>query len=353
MELFEKVYSCYYQVVKHVLKEAAAHPLTKKEIEALVKQYGFEESALTILPKLTGGEWQLLKKTEEGTYLPVVSHVPSPPLTKLQKCWLKALLSDPRISLFLNEEEKIEAEKALAGAEPLFLQEDFYYFDRYRDGDDYTSRQYQENFRTILNAFRKNSALLIAYSGKREHADTSTYEVLPKRLEYSAKDDKFRLCCLQWSGGSFSRETVLNLGRIAACHLSKREVTEPAKEAARKRKRAKEPVVIAINGERNSLERCMLHFASYEKHTEYDEERKEYLCSIYYDLADETELLIEILSFGPVIRVLGPESFLRQVRERVKRQHQLLYDTLPLSKYTDFVYTWRDVKEQEKEPEVQ
>lgn len=69
----------------------------------------------------------------------------------------------------------------------------------------------------------------------------------------------------------------------------------------------------------------MLHFANYEKHTEYDEDHKCWLCSIYYDLADETELLIDILSFGPVVQVLEPKTFVGQVRERVRRQHELLY----------------------------
>ena len=44
---------------------------------------------------------------------------------------------------------------------------------------------------------------------------------------------------------------------------------------------------------------------------------------VEYDLTDETELLIDILSFGPVVRVLGPSSFVRQIRRRVKRQHEL------------------------------
>ena len=72
----------------------------------------------------------------------------------------------------------------------------------------------------------------------------------------------------------------------------------------------------------------MLHFANYEKHTEYDAENKCWICSIYYDLADETELLIDILSFGPVVRVLGPSSFVRQIRKRVKRQHELFYSEI-------------------------
>ena len=59
--------------------------------------------------------------------------------------------------------------------------------------------------------------------------------------------------------------------------------------------------------------------------TRKEVKRGEYICSIYYDRADETELLVELLSFGPVIRILGPEPFLAQARERVKRQHELLY----------------------------
>ena len=43
------------------------------------------------------------------------------------------------------------------------------------------------------------------------------------------------------------------------------------------------------------------------------------------DREDEPELLIDVLSFGPVVRVLGPEDFVRQVRQRVERQHQLFY----------------------------
>ena len=68
-----------------------------------------------------------------------------------------------------------------------------------------------------------------------------------------------------------------------------------------------------------------MHFANYEKRTRYQEETRTWICSLYYDTADETELLIEILSFGPVIRVLGPDSFLEQIRTRVIRQHELFY----------------------------
>lgn len=68
----------------------------------------------------------------------------------------------------------------------------------------------------------------------------------------------------------------------------------------------------------------MLQFANYEKHTEFDEESKCWICSIYYDKADETELLIDILSFGPVARVLEPEPFLC-IAERVTVRRTMLF----------------------------
>ena len=43
-----------------------------------------------------------------------------------------------------------------------------------------------------------------------------------------------------------------------------------------------------------------------------------------YNSMVETELLIEILSFGPTVKVLGPEDFLNKVKERIRRQMELL-----------------------------
>ena len=71
----------------------------------------------------------------------------------------------------------------------------------------------------------------------------------------------------------------------------------------------------------------MLHFAHYDKQTAYEEETDTWLCSIWYDPADETELLIELLFFGPVIHVLGPKDFLAKIKERIIRQRKLLQET--------------------------
>ena len=85
----------------------------------------------------------------------------------------------------------------------------------------------------------------------------------------------------------------------------------------------KEPVRLLIKDKRNALERTMLQFANYEKNTtKIDNDT--YECCIYYNKNVETELLIEILSFGPVLQVTGNEYFLAQLKQRLKKQAGLM-----------------------------
>ena len=326
-ELFDKIYGRYYYVVRRMLEAGARAPLTRRDMDAVCGAYSYRESALTIVPKLTGGGWALFEQREDKTYVPVLHHPDrlKPPLTGLQKSWLKSLLADPRARLFFTDSQLAEVEEALGDTESLYDPLDFHYFDRYLDGDDYTSELYRKNFQAVLEALEQNRTLKILYQGPKN--GRSSFEAVPCQLQYSSKDDKFRLVCLRRSHGRFSRSILLNMARIQVC-VPGSGAMPPEAAALRFSNscKAAEPVRLKISGERNSLERCMLHFANYEKHTEYDEDEKAWICSLYYDMADETELLIEVLSFGPVVRVLGPESFLRQIRARVKRQHQLFYE---------------------------
>ena len=66
----------------------------------------------------------------------------------------------------------------------------------------------------------------------------------------------------------------------------------------------------------------MLQFANYEKNTTRIGENL-YQCEIYYNKSNETELLIEVLSFGPMVKVIGNVGFLKQLRERLKRQKEM------------------------------
>ena len=78
-------------------------------------------------------------------------------------------------------------------------------------------------------------------------------------------------------------------------------------------------MTLKVFDERNALERVMLHFAHFEKQAE-KLDKKHYLVKIKYALADETEMVIRILSFGPLVEVIGSENFRDLVIERLKKQ---------------------------------
>ena len=63
MELFSEIYSCYYQVLRHIL--SVQNAVTIQDIRSQISREGFAESLLSIIPKLENGTWNLFDKDGE------------------------------------------------------------------------------------------------------------------------------------------------------------------------------------------------------------------------------------------------------------------------------------------------
>ncbi len=315
MELFSEIYNCYYQVMRHLLSSREA--LTIPDINAQIYKEGFAESLLSIIPKIKNSSWNLFKKDGE-LYLSRISPSFLMPLSDLEKSYLKALLSDKRIRLFLDTKQLERLNQMLSGVSPLWKPEQFIYYDRFDGGDPFESIKYQKHFSTLLHAVKKKQYVEIDYTapnGNRVH-----HYYIPARLEYSVKNDKFRLLALkQTKDGKMTLET-LNIARIDHVCLTEKSLSADIdlNEIIRG-SYYKEPATLRIEDRRNALERAMLHFANYEKNTKKIGENT-YECLIYYNQNMETELLIEVLSFGPMLTVTGNKQFLEKVKERLKKQ---------------------------------
>ena len=295
--LFHEIYSTYFQTVAKILAEAVEHPLTTEEINAIIQDYAFEESILNIPKSLGMAHWQLLK--EDGTT--ILRKNPTMPLTILQKRWINAIALDPRIRLFTDQPV------VFSDVEPLFLPEDIYVFDKYSDGDPYENPEYIQNFRLILDAIKHQYPIQISITNR--HGKRITTRTIPEYLEYSEKDDKFRLI-----GTGSKLGNTINLGRITSCEkcenqqggkVGKRNLPQPRK------------VLFELVDDRNALERVLMHFAHFEKQVEKVDERK-YQVTLYYDKEDETEILIRVLSFGPMLRVVKPVAFINLIRAEIQ-----------------------------------
>ena len=245
--------------------------------------------------------WPLLK---DDLTTPL-QHKPTMPLTTLQKQWLKALLSDPRIKLFDPPMDGLE------DVEPLYPPNTFVYYDRYNDGDPFEDPGYIKRFRCILSAIRHKRWLRIQFTG--HNGKPHYWRCIPYKLEYSAKDDKFRVISAN------KRDTLsINLARIQQCFMM-----EPYTEEEYQPRTMKQRIlVLELKDERNALERAMLHFSHLNKETERIGEDL-YKITLFYEREDETELLIRVLSFGPVLKVVFPDDFTEKLVQRLKKQKEM------------------------------
>ncbi len=296
--LFSELYSAYYKAVAEILKEALSSNLTDKKISRIAKEHAFGESFLTIEKSMKNGAWPLLNRDNTA----LIRNTPKMPLTVLQKRWLKAIAQDPRIRLFdikLPDFPEVE---------PLFRPEDICIFDKYADGDDYTDENYISHFRLILDSIKKSYPLIFNITNRKGQISFLTAQ--PEYLEYSEKDDKFRVVTSGCREGN-----IINIGRIISCRPSDIPLTSNCyKEHKRNGK-----VVLNVTDERNALERVLLHFAHFAKEAERIDD-SHYRVTIAYDMDDETEILIRVLSFGPFVKVIEPISFINQITGRLKMQ---------------------------------
>ena len=296
--LFSEIYSSYFNAVAQILGLATERKLTGKSLTEAIQEQAFEESVLVIPKALKSERWPLLTRTFETPLL----EKPTMPLTDLQKQWLKVLLKDPRIGLFSPSTEGLE------DVEPLYDLESVVYFDRYGDGDPFQDRNYIRNFQTILQALREDGSVRIRY--RAAGGNERRYDCRPIHLEYSGRDDKFRLIAEGWK-----RTLTLNLGRMIT--VERRETQET--ELGEFPEDGEREMTLELTDERDAMRRAIISFSDLEKETVRLDE-KHYRIHLWYRQEDETDLLIRILSFGPVLRVTEPAELVDQVIARLRRQ---------------------------------
>lgn len=302
--LFNEVYGTYFRVVGFILEQAQKGELTTEKINRIVQEQAFGDSYLTIPKSLKDCKWPLL----QSDMTTPLQHTPTMPLTILQRRWLKTLLSDKRMQLFDVDCTGLE------DVEPLFSQEQFVYFDCYNDGDPYDDPQYKQHFRLLLQAIAEKRRVEISFLNNKN--DNMRKKYLPTQIEYSAKDDKFRLKAVCGSSLHY-----VNVARIKECQLLEQDAAEICEQKVPERCK----LTALLTDERNALERAMLHFSHLEKTTERLDE-KHYKLHLTYDKSDAIEMVIRILSFGPLLQVQEPASFIELLRKRLQKQLALQAD---------------------------
>lgn len=324
MSLFSEIYGAYFGTVEEILRHEV---LTEEQIYEIISGKAFRDSALFISEKLIpdkdgNSPWGLLRR--EGKLLrPIIKNPPPKVMTMLQRRWLMSVISDKKAGLFMDNDNIAALKEKLGNVPPLYDEGFFCRYDLYTDGDDYSDRIYIEAFRNIIKALKNGETLLIRYARTNDEATVSEY--IPLRLEYSPKNDRIRLRCLRLKKGKIQTACMLNIMRMLEAKSTGNTFSKNIRaENYDKHLRCDEPALLEISAERNGIERFMMEFASYEKHTVMDTKRRRCTVELYYPTDDETELLVRLLAFGPIIEIKGPEHLRSKAAERIKMQYELL-----------------------------
>lgn len=360
LQLFNALFGCYFTTVYHILKEK--RELTDSEYGDLIwkmsKNYGFAGISNQVISEaITLGEneeleenkdaWPFFEKKikeekSESSQSPKMvryhenrlHNISDFPLSTIEKKWLKSLGSDPRKRLFLESDDNLESDDVLpelSDIEPLFDWSDFVLFDQYTDGDHFDDEDYRNIFQKVLKAVREEARLEIQFKKPDNtvlFSSDGTYEIESKagigklyidtkHLEYSERDNKFRLI---GNNPRFGRNMV-NIASIVECReVEKRKIPNTKLPNAQSDNAFQSKVTFELSDSNNVLERFLLNFSHYEKRQEYMKESGKYRIIITYDKADETDLLIRTLSFGPYVEVLEPSDFVELIRKRLRKQ---------------------------------
>ncbi|MBC1436354.1 WYL domain-containing protein [Listeria rocourtiae] len=307
MEIFNEMYGTYYRVVLEILRQRRG--LSKQEIAEIVRKLGFDESGLHLLPQLTE-QWHLLVKGD-GVYESILTKDWVPVQGVLEKRWLKTVLRDPRMGLFLADDEIAKLEQELADYEVLFDADSIWCFDQFRNGDAYSERGYRTIFGVILQACEEKRELELVYRAR----ETLQGTFLPYRLEFSEKNNLFRLLCFRKRD---LKPFTLNVGKVMEARLG--ELVDMVLPEHRS-----EMVVVTcrVVNHRNAVNRALIHFADYKKKAFRTEREHVFEMEIHCPSGDLMELVIQLLSFGPMIQVLGPDSVVGELKARLARQMEL------------------------------
>lgn len=310
MKLFSEIYSVYFGITEKILKK---REVSKSDIIDIIRKNGYSETSLFLLPELISEDgYGLLLPDDNKIYRSVLKKSPHMPLTTLEKRWICAVLNDKKSCLFLDKEER-EKIKELLGEKALFSGNHFCFFDRFSDGDDYENEEYIKNFRNILISFRNKTLVKICFQTRKNKRITHYYRLL--KIEYSSKNDCFRVHAVENRSKVYG---IINLSRINFT-----ELTDISSDEGMYFGPVKKEVAVKVTEERNAVNRFMMEFAELERCSEYDDETGVCFVTMKYEEKDEAEILIRLLSFGPVIEVTGPDEFRKMLTGRILKQSAL------------------------------
>ncbi|HJI60990.1 MAG TPA: WYL domain-containing protein [Ruminococcus bromii] len=218
---------------------------------------------------------------------------------------------------FLSDDELNDLSELLKDVAPLFEKKDFRFFDKHTISDDYNDKNYILNFKNLIKAIHFRMFVYIELAD----SDTtpSSRRCIPYKLEYSCLDDAFRLIAFD---SEYRSLMIFRLSEISKITLLSDSYNIPDENILENFEEP-QPVEIEVYNKRNAIERFMISFSNYHKETRFIKEKDCCITKIFFFKQDYESIIDNIVAFGPTVKILSPESAVKDVVFKLKAQRNL------------------------------
>lgn len=338
MELFNEHKNRYFMCIEKVINDSVAgtkykgvdiqrllvkERFLKKNHKNAYENLDFKEA---LLNEHQGNEAKenlnLICKTSEGYYKPLINQrIPIRPQL-VEKQWLLMMLNHPKAGLFLEDSLTQKLKGKLQALDPIYNRD--WVIEKNMDisDDPIESETFRQIFRVLLQAIQEKK--LVKYTSQTKNGKLFKDEIIfPYRIEFSPRNNKFRLSTYSIRD---ERPVLMNLSSIQTVEIIDESIDELTKKAfsAIMAKKAEKPLVLEIKSKHNAVERCFSMFSFYEKTSTYDRDTDKYLLKVDYFQFEEKEIIRDILTLGSSVTVLEPDTIRNEVIARLKKAVELL-----------------------------
>lgn len=261
--------------------------------------------------------FNLLGETSKDMYISNMGTIVPPPILAMEKIYLRGILEDEKIGIFLDESTIQKLKQELKEYDNFLIGEHIEVkgvADRKYDCKGLSKALY-----LILNSKKEKRPIRYTYTTKGDQVFQDSL-MIPYKIEYSIRDDKFYIIYYsleqgRMNKGIISRFSKMELGDIYGDYDFILQNIPYEIE----RQRMKAPIVIEVRDRENAVDRAFHILSCFEKEAHYDKARDRHTIAIYYYEYDEAELISRILSLGKNAEVISPENIRLEIIQRIKK----------------------------------
>lgn len=313
MNLFNDYKNRYYRCIQNIINGIYnGEKYTKKDIRAIL-QDAYLEDEIVLVKELVDGRF--FDYEDDTASLMVGCDMPIR-LNNLELAYLKMFVEDECFNGVLDDELLQKLKDKLDDVESLDYNKFWKRENVDKFGDDMKEESFRSKIITLEKAILENK--YIKYTSKNKKGEIFKDKIAyPYKIEYSIKNNRYRLVVF-----CDNRAIKINIDGIMELEILQEEIVTAEEKAQienfiNAKKNISDPLVLKIEDNKNTLDRCFNLFSAYDKKYYYEGENL--ILNIYYHDFDKAEIIRDILSLGKSAVVLSPESVREEVIKRILR----------------------------------